>query len=84
MRIEYSRAFYHVTSSGNAITGLGFESENVESLVTAITKFINLPYDEKKKEMGIAARLKMEKEFDRNFVINAYLEQISKWGSLGK
>jgi len=36
-----------------------------------------LPY-EKKKSMGIAGRIKMEREFDRNIVINAYKEEISK------
>jgi len=66
-----------VETFDEGITGFGFAVKNVESLVETIIKFINLPY-EKKKEMGIAARVKMEKEFDRNIVVNAYLEQISK------
>ena len=37
--------------------------------------FINLPY-EKKKLMGIASRKKVEREFDRNIVVNAYLDEV--------
>jgi galacturonosyltransferase len=59
------------------ISGFGFEVKNVDSLVRAIIKFINLPYD-KKKAMGLAGRHKMEKEYDRRIVINSYLEEINK------
>jgi glycosyltransferase involved in cell wall biosynthesis len=58
------------------VSGLGFEVRNVDSLVEAIIKFINLPY-ELKKAMGIAGRKKMEREYDRNLVIKAYLEEIN-------
>jgi glycosyltransferase involved in cell wall biosynthesis len=57
------------------ISGIGFEANNVDSLKKAIIKFINLPY-ERKKAMGIAGRKKMEKEFDRNIVIKAYIDEI--------
>jgi len=57
------------------ISGLGFEVRSVDSLVKAIIRFINLSYNQK-KEMGLAGRTKMENEFDRNIVINAYLEEI--------
>ncbi|MEC2159787.1 glycosyltransferase family 4 protein [Virgibacillus halodenitrificans] len=60
----------------DGLTGFGFEAMNVGSLVEAITKFINLPYDEK-REMGISGRRKIENEFDRNIVINAYLQEIN-------
>jgi galacturonosyltransferase len=59
------------------VSGLGFEVKNVDSLVKAIIKFIDLPYEEK-KAMGIAGRKKMEREFDRNIVVNAYLEEINR------
>lgn len=59
------------------ISGIGFEVKNVDSLVKAIKKFIELPYEEKKK-MGIAGRKKIEKEFDRNIVIDAYMDEIEK------
>lgn len=59
------------------ISGFGFEPKDSENLANALIKFINLPY-EQKKVMGIAGRQKMEREFDRNIVVNAYLEEIDK------
>lgn len=57
------------------ITGFGFEPRNVDDLVRAIEKFIALPYEDK-KAMGIAGRKKMEQEFDRQIVVDAYMEEI--------
>lgn len=57
-------------------SGIGFEAKSVNSIVEAIEKFIYLPY-EIKKEMGIKGRAKMEKEFDRQIVVDAYLSQIN-------
>ncbi|MDP4108350.1 MAG: glycosyltransferase family 4 protein, partial [Bacillota bacterium] len=59
------------------VSGLGFDVKSVDSLVDSILKFINLPY-EQKKQMGIAGRRKMENEFDRNIVIDAYVDEIKK------
>ena len=59
------------------VSGFGFEAKSVDSLVKVIIKFIELPY-EKKKQMGLAGRKKMEREFDRNIVVNAYLDEINK------
>jgi glycosyltransferase involved in cell wall biosynthesis len=59
------------------VSGIGFEVKSVDSLVEAIIKFINLPY-EQKKAMGIAGRRKMEKEFDRKMVTQSYLNEIDK------
>lgn len=58
------------------ISGFGFEVKNVDSLVKAIEKFISLPL-QKKIEMGINGRKKMEREFNRDIVINAYIEEIT-------
>lgn len=58
-------------------TGYLFEVKNVEALIKAVEKFIGLSYEEK-ANMGKAARLKMEKEFDRNMVTNIYLKEIEK------
>lgn len=44
-------------------------------LMEKVEKFINLPY-EQKKNMGIAARKKVEKEFDRNIVVKVYLDVV--------
>lgn len=57
------------------ISGYKFEAKKVDSLIETIIKFIELPYEVKKK-MGLAGRKKMEKEFDRNIVINEYLKAI--------
>ena len=57
------------------ISGIGFEAENVESLIRAVEKFLALSYEEKRK-MGIRGREKAEKEFDRRFVIEAYMQEI--------
>lgn len=59
------------------ISGFGFEVRNVHSLVETIIKFIRLPYNQK-REMGVYGRKKMIEEFDRNIVINAYLDEINK------
>lgn len=58
-------------------TGFLFETRNVNSMVSAVEKFINLSYDEK-VIMGKKARKKMEQEFDRNIVIDVYLEEIKR------
>ncbi len=54
----------------------GFDVRSIDSLVEAIIKFINLPY-ENKKEMGIAGRKMMEREYDRKMVISAYIDEIN-------
>lgn len=49
-------------------TGYEFEVKNTEAMVNTIEKFIWLPYDDK-KQMGVAGRTKVEREFDRQIVI---------------
>lgn len=58
-------------------TGILFEPRSVESLVEALQKFISMPYEER-VEMGIAGRNKMERQFDRQFVVNAYMKEITR------
>lgn len=57
------------------VSGFGFEVRNTAALVNTIEKFIQLPYEDK-KQMGIAGRLKVEREFDRQIVIDSYMEEI--------
>jgi len=59
------------------ISGLGFQVQDASDLEKKMIQFIELPYVEKIK-MGQAGRRKVEKEFDRNIVINAYIEEIYK------
>lgn len=51
------------------------EVKSVDDLVEKIEKFLNLSY-EQQREMGLKGRKKMEKEFDRNIVVSAYLKEI--------
>jgi galacturonosyltransferase len=57
--------------------GYIFEPKNTRDLVEKIETFIQLPY-ESKMEMGLNSRKKVEKEFDRNIVVNAYMEKINQ------
>ena len=58
------------------ISGLGCQERNVKSLVSAMTQFIGLSHHEK-VQMGLAGRKKMERQYDRNIVIKAYMEEIA-------
>ena len=57
------------------ISGFGFEPRSVDSLVQSIERFIALPH-EQKAAMGLAGRKKMEREFDRQIVVDAYMREI--------
>ena len=59
------------------ISGIGCKAKSCESLITAVEKFLNFSYSQK-TEMGIAARKKMESQFDRKIVIDAYMNEINK------
>lgn len=61
----------------DGVTGLGFEVKSSDDLIDKLIKFIELPY-EHKKSMGVASRKKMEREFDRRIVVDAYLEEIER------
>ena len=57
------------------ISGFGCDAKNTESLIEAMRKFLSLSQEEREK-MGLAARRKMEIEYDRNIVLKAYQEEI--------
>lgn len=59
------------------ITGFGCEPKSAKSLEEAMEKFLALPYEEK-AIMGKKGREKIELEFDRNFVVKAYIEEIER------
>lgn len=59
----------------NGITGFLFSVHSSESLEKAINKFIKLN-NKQKEQMGAAGRIKVEKEFDRKIVIDAYMDEI--------
>ena len=59
----------------DGITGYVFEQKNRKQLIECVEKFMKLSNDEK-KQMGIAAREKMKCEFDRQIVVEAYMEEM--------
>lgn len=61
----------------HGITGIGFTARNKEAFYEAVKEFLNLSYEERKK-MGRNGREKMEEEFDRRIVVEAYLEEIKR------
>ena len=61
----------------NGKTGFICQPDNLNSLVNSIEKFLKLSHDEK-ISMGLAGRRRMEKYFDRNIVVNHYMDEIRK------
>lgn len=61
----------------DGVTGFIVKEKDYLDLANKIERFILMPYD-KKKEMGLNGRSKMEKEFNRDIVIDAYEEEIKK------
>ena len=58
-------------------TGFLVKAKDAQSLIDGAVRFIALSY-EQKKQMGIKARKKVEREFDRQIVVRAYLDAIDK------
>ena len=50
---------------------------DAQSLIQAMTRFMETT-PEKRAQMGIAARKKMEREFDRQCIIDAYMDKIGE------
>ena len=61
--------------------GFLVKQQDAEDLIAKVEKFLALPYAER-KTMGDAARTKAEREFDRQIVVDAYLNEISKIGNV--
>lgn len=57
------------------VTGFGFRPGDAGELVEALEKFLSLTKEER-AAMGRAAREKMEREFDRNTVIDSYMSEV--------
>ena len=61
----------------NGINGFVVEQKNAQDLINKIEVFLALPW-EQKKAMGIAGRAKVEREFDRQIVVEKYIEELNK------
>lgn len=59
----------------DGVTGYIVKQKDSKDLIDKMVRFINLPYEEK-KQMGIAGRKKMEQEFDRQVIVNAYMKEV--------
>lgn len=59
----------------NGMSGFLVKERNREELFDAVERFLSLSY-EQKREMGLRGRAKMEREFNRQIVVNAYLDKI--------
>lgn len=59
------------------VNGFMIPQKNGKKLVESIERFIKLSYDEK-REMGIYGRNKIEKEFDRHVIVDAYINEIKQ------
>lgn len=57
-------------------TGFIVKPKDTKDLIAKLEKFILLSHEEK-KNMGLKGRRKMEREFDRNTVIDEYLKEIN-------
>ena len=58
-------------------TGYLFEAGNADALIEKVEQFLTLS-EEQRAEMGKRGRERVEKEFDRNIVINAYLAELGE------
>ena len=57
------------------VNGFVCRQKDGADLIVQIEKFLALSWQQR-REMGVAARRKVEKEFDRQIVVDAYLEEI--------
>ena len=61
----------------DGITGFGCKAKDVISLKETMLKMYNTPWVER-KEMGLRGREKVKNQFDRQIVVQAYMEQLNK------
>lgn len=61
----------------DGVNGYIVQPQNSQDLIEKVERFLSLT-NKQKTDMGLAGRTKVENEFDRRIVVNAYLEQIEK------
>lgn len=61
----------------DGVTGYICKQQDAQSLKECMGKFMLLSHEER-KNMGLCARKKVEKEFDRQIVVDNYISQIDK------
>ena len=60
----------------DGVTGYIVPVNDETAVLNAVEKFLSLTW-EQQRHMGLAARAKVEKEFDREIVVDQYLKQLS-------
>jgi glycosyltransferase involved in cell wall biosynthesis len=65
----------------DGINGYVVEAQNSKDLIEKIEKFLALSYQDR-KQMGLAGRAKVEREFDRKIVVEEYLNEITLVGEV--
>lgn len=60
----------------DGVNGFVVKQKDSQDLIEKIEKFLALSWEER-KAMGLSGRAKVEREFDRQIVINAYLNEMS-------
>ncbi|PEQ08732.1 glycosyltransferase family 4 protein [Bacillus toyonensis] len=61
----------------DGLNGYIVEQQNSQDLINKIESFLKLSYESKKK-MGFIGRKKVEEEFNRDIVVNAYMEELNQ------
>ena len=61
----------------DGVNGFVVKQNDLDDLIKKIEKYLSLS-NEERKQLGLNGRRKVEKEFDRNIVINKYLDAINK------
>lgn len=61
----------------DGVNGYMIPQKDSKALVEAIEKFLALSW-EQKRQMGLNARAKVEKEFDRQIVVKRYVDEVGK------
>ena len=57
------------------VNGFICKQKDTQDLVKQIEKFLALNW-EQRRDMGLAGRSKVEREFDRQIVVDAYLQEL--------
>ena len=63
----------------DGVNGFVVKEKDSADLIEKIEEFLQLSY-EQKREMGLRGREKVEREFDRNIVVEKYMKEISRYG----
>ena len=61
----------------DGVTGFLIRERDSQDLIKKISKFIEMDY-QARRQMGLEGRRKVETQFNRQFVVNAYVKEIKE------